>query len=231
MDLAVELIAIENDYCIIYKPAGLSFHAGSDSEGLLPKVRECLLRYTGKATDVWPVHRLDQMTSGLVIFALSAQAASLLGEMFAQGTIQKRYLALSSHPPSKKQGWIKGGMVKGRNGCWRLTRAEGSQASLFAVTYFESKGGIHPDYAGLRLFDVKPRTGRTHQIRVALKSLGSPIVGDERYGGELADRGYLHAAELIFRWDGKEVRYQCLPKEGKLFIDELIVKQMTDCIN
>ena len=64
----------------------------------------------------------------------------------------------------------------------------------------------------LRLFILYPKTGKTHQIRVAMKSLGSPILGDELYGGEVADRTYLHAYQLSFDYFGEAVQISTSPE-------------------
>ena len=64
----------------------------------------------------------------------------------------------------------------------------------------------------LRLFILYPKTGKTHQIRVAMKSLGSPILGDELYGGEVADRTYLHAYQLSFDYFGEAVHISASPE-------------------
>jgi tRNA pseudouridine32 synthase/23S rRNA pseudouridine746 synthase len=66
-----------------------------------------------------------------------------------------------------------------------------------------------------RLYLVEPKTGKTHQIRVALKSLGCAILGDKRYKGADADRCYLHAFSLSFSWQGQVMKFQCEPIEGQ----------------
>ena len=70
----------------------------------------------------------------------------------------------------------------------------------------------------MRLFRIRPETGKTHQIRVALKSVSAPILGDERYGGSAADRGYLHAWRLSFEHDGELFDIALPPAEGALFL-------------
>ena len=190
----------------MYKPAGLSFHQENEQKSLVDLARE-----RSGLPQLYPVHRLDRITSGLVLLARHENAARALGEMFAAGTMEKYYVALSNHRPNKKQGAIAGAMVKGRNGSWRLTRT----GDLVALTQFFSYGLATEQ--PLRLFLLRPYTGRTHQLRVALKSLGSPILGDERYAGDQADRGYLHAYGLRFSWQDKEQTFLCPPTQGHHF--------------
>jgi tRNA pseudouridine32 synthase/23S rRNA pseudouridine746 synthase len=166
---------------------------------------------------LWPVHRLDKLTSGLILFAKSAEAARYFGDAFSQHTINKYYLAISDKKPSKKQGWVKGAMEKGRGGSWRLSRT----GELHATTQFFSYGTEN----GKRFFVLKPHSGRTHQLRVALKSLGSPILGDERYGGTPSDRGYLHAWALDFIYQGQQQRIILPPSTGLAF--EMLPEQLS----
>lgn len=192
------------DFLLTLKPAGVSFHSEGDEPGFVAMVKAA----TGEA-GLHPVHRLDRITSGLVLFARHVEAAREFGRMFEAGEISKCYLALSDYKPSKKQGWIKGAMLKGRGGSWRLTR----EGELHCATqFFAFSAGD-----GLRLFVLRPLTGRTHQLRVALKSLGAPILGDERYGGSPADRGYLHAYALRFTWQNVCFDFIERPCEGELF--------------
>jgi tRNA pseudouridine32 synthase/23S rRNA pseudouridine746 synthase len=195
------------DYWVIEKPAGMSFHAESEELGVMQTLA---ISYPDKT--FYPVHRLDKMTSGLLIVACHAAAAAVFGKMFENHEMEKRYLALSAKKPKKKQGTVSGGMVPSRRGQWKLTQGNEN----LAVTQFFSSS-----FQGLRVFIVRPLTGKTHQIRVALKSLGSPILGDLRYSGEEADRGYLHAYSLQFQWQGEMKSYLSLPKSGGRFSSEL----------
>ncbi|MDW5418388.1 TIGR01621 family pseudouridine synthase [Iodobacter sp. CM08] len=193
------------DFLVAIKPAGLSFHKEEDELGFVE-----VLRQTLGGMPLWPVHRLDKLTSGLLLFAKSAAAARYFGTAFAEHRIHKYYLAISDKKPSKKQGWVKGAMEKGRGGSWRLSR----DGELKAATQFFSYGDMQ---TGQRLFVLRPLSGRTHQLRVALKSLGSPILGDERYGGTPADRGYLHAWALDFDYQGEQQRILLAPESGSAF--------------
>ncbi|RAJ95271.1 tRNA pseudouridine32 synthase / 23S rRNA pseudouridine746 synthase [Aliidiomarina maris] len=152
---------------------------------------------------LFPVHRLDKDTSGLVILARHAEAAAIFGRLFEQREIDKFYVAVAGNKPAKKQGAIQGDMEKARGGSWRLTKSQQAPAK----TWFFSFGTGQ----GTRLYVLKPLTGRTHQIRVALKSIGVPILGDSRYKGKPAQRLMLHALALGFTWRGEKLSYLLLP--------------------
>lgn len=195
------------DYWIIEKPAGMSFHAESETPGVMQSLAQAYPDHT-----FYPVHRLDKMTSGLLIVACHAAAAAMFGSLFERHEMEKRYLALSTKKPKKKQGSISGGMVPSRRGQWKLTKEAVNVAKTQFFSFF---------HQGFRLFLIRPLTGKTHQIRVALKSVGSPILGDLRYGGEAADRGYLHAYSLQFVWQGEIKFYRSVPQAGEHFSLEL----------
>lgn len=163
------------------------------------------------------IHRLDEVTSGIMLLARSHDTAQKLSIAFAEGRVSKCYIALSDRKPKKKQGTIRGDMTKGRRGSWKLLHSTESPA----VTKFTSFGvpDIRP---GLRMFIVRPLTGRTHQIRVAMKSVGSPILGDVRYADKAAaeqeDRAYLHAAAITFTLEGQTFQITCQPNIGAKFL-------------
>lgn len=200
-------ILFENsDLIAVDKPADYNFHTEDDSLGFAASFQQA---YGSK---LFPLHRLDKITSGLLLFAKNSNAAKQAGKLFEQRQINKTYIALSSKKPKKKQGRIIGDMIKARNGSWKLAHTKEKPA----ITLFQSQA-LQP---GIRFFWIRPSTGKTHQIRVALKSIGSPILGDLRYSGESADRGYLHAYQLNFCWKGEEVSIKSQPKSGKLFIND-----------
>ncbi|QIW15310.1 RNA pseudouridine synthase [Pasteurellaceae bacterium RH1A] len=190
------------DFIILNKPAGLSVHKDDQDQGLTQLVAQALGR-----EQVWLVHRLDKVTSGLLILALNQEAARTFCCLFESHQIQKTYLALSDSKPKKKQGKIVGDMKKARNGAWKLCHSQENPA----ITRFCSQS-LAPN---LRLFELKPQTGKTHQLRVAMKSLGSPILGDNLYGGKKADRVYLHAYRLEFVYQGQAIRVEAWPEAGE----------------
>lgn len=205
---------IENnpEFVVIYKKPGTSFHSESGEPGLFETVKQ-----QEAFAELFPVHRLDKVTSGLLVMAKTPEINRQLCDAFSQRRIQKYYLAISAKKPTKKQGLIKGDMAPARRGAWKLLTAQDNPA----ITQFFSKSIS----AGRRLFMVKPHTGKTHQIRVALKSIGAPIMGDSLYGdsiqGEACDRCYLHAYSLEFSLGDKHYRFTELPREGELFGDDV----------
>ncbi len=202
------MIVYQNDFFLItQKEAGVSFHSEEEA-GFVVQLSQ---KYN---IALYPVHRLDKMTSGLVIFAKDPQSASIFTEMFSDRKIEKYYLAISLRKPKKKQGWIKGDMAKSRRGSYKLL----STMNNPAITQFVSTSlRVHE-----RIFLIKPHTGKTHQIRVALKSQGSPIAGDHRYAtieeANIEQRGYLHAYALRFVWGGELFSFVFSPNDGERFM-------------
>lgn len=193
---AVVPVFTGDDFWVVNKPPGMSVQESHHGPGVLAELKA---QYGG---DFFPVHRLDAGTSGLLVVARTAAANSVLSQLFQARQIEKYYIAVSARKPDKKQGTVTGDMEKSRRGAWKLLHTRLQPAT----TQFFSKG-----VGGLRLFLVKPHTGKTHQIRVALKSVGAAILGDELYAGEQADRLYLHAYALRFPFQGELRSFTCLP--------------------
>lgn len=197
-----EIIFEHPDFLIVVKPQGISVH-DDDGVGFLN-----LLREERKEASLMLVHRLDKLTSGLMIISRNEDATKVFNEMFKLHQIQKKYLALSSSKPSKKQGTIKGDIEKGRGGAYYLKRSTESPSHTTFTTHAVNER---------RVFVLSPKTGKTHQLRVVMKSLGSPILGDKLYGGAESDRMYLHAHELKFHYMGEDFHFVSYPKEGEEF--------------
>lgn len=195
-----DILHTHKDFLVINKHPGISVHK---DEGEIMLMQE-VARKTGD-TQLYLIHRLDKMTSGLLLLGRTAQAASVLSELFAQRQVEKFYLAIGSKKPKKKQGLVQGDMEKSRRSAWKLTSTQNNPA----VTQFFS-AAAEP---GERLFLCKPHSGKTHQIRVALKSIGSAIVGDPIYNSaSQADRGYLHAFALRFNYHQQSYSFICDPR-------------------
>jgi tRNA pseudouridine32 synthase / 23S rRNA pseudouridine746 synthase len=216
-----EILEKHPDFWLVYKHPGTSFHSDSGEMGVFESIKQQAMQ-EGIST-LFPVHRLDKVTSGLMLVATHEEANRELCAAFNHRHVEKYYLAISHKTPSKKQGSVIGDMEASRRGTWKLMTSKKNPA----VTQFFSCS-IAPHQ---RLFIVKPRTGKTHQIRVAMKSLGSAIAGDPLYSAQDAsefDRCYLHAYAIAFSLFGKNYRFTQLPKEGNLFLQECFLKAMQD---
>ncbi|MCF1431369.1 MAG: TIGR01621 family pseudouridine synthase [Shewanella sp.] len=205
-----QLIQDEVDFLVISKSANVHFHSQDGEAGVVARVESDL------NLKLYPVHRLDTLTSGLIILAKSSEVAAHFTRLFSAHKVQKYYLALAMGKPKKKQGWVIGDMAKSRRSQYKLLRTTQNPA----VTQFFTQSVAD----GLRLYLLKPLSGKTHQLRVALASLGCPILGDAVYGGESADRGYLHAWQLEFNYQGQNYQFCTEPTQGELF-DASWVKQ------
>ncbi len=209
------LLKQTSDFVVIDKPAGLNFHTeegeSQKSPGVVVQLKQQL-----QVKDLYPVHRLDKMTSGLLVFALNLEMANHFRQLFETKQIEKYYLAIATDKPKKKQGWIKGDMEPARRGSWKLCKSMENPA----MTQFISQS-VQPKE---RAFLLKPHTGKTHQLRVALKSLGAPISGDSRYQNseeaKQEQRGYLHAYALQFDLKGETFNLICPPTKGERFVSE-----------
>ncbi|GGE88427.1 MULTISPECIES: TIGR01621 family pseudouridine synthase [Pseudoalteromonas] len=190
----VHLHASEDDFFVFYKPAGVSFHS-EQCAGFVVLAEKLVNE------KLYPVHRLDKVTSGLIILARNKEAAAEFTTLFSDHKINKFYLAVSDAKPKKKQGWIKGDMQKSRRGAFKLLKTQTNPA----ITRFYSTS-IRP---GLRAYLLKPYSGKTHQLRVAMKSLGAPILGDSTYAGSKDERTNLHAYALQFSYKGQLKEYRC----------------------
>ncbi|MFZ5374447.1 MAG: TIGR01621 family pseudouridine synthase [Campylobacterota bacterium] len=212
---AIRIVHDHDRFVVALKPAGANFHSEEEA-GFVVQLSEQL------GQPLYSVHRLDKMTSGLLILAKTPEAAAEFTRMFENREVEKYYLAISLRKPKKKQGWIKGDMTKARRGDYKLL----STMENPAITQFVS-ASLRPNE---RAFLIKPHTGKTHQIRVALKAIGSPIAGDERYAqadeARKEDRGYLHAYALRFGFGGESFALVLPPEEGERFTSTAMTAQL-----
>ncbi|QYK01506.1 TIGR01621 family pseudouridine synthase [Shewanella psychrotolerans] len=207
-----QIIADESDFLVVNKSAKVHFHSQDGTAGVMAQLELDL------GIKLYSVHRLDTMTSGLLLFAKSSEAAASFTAKFTAHQVQKYYVALAKGKPKKKQGSIIGDMAKSRRSMYKLLRSKENPA----ITQFFSQSIAD----GLRLYLLKPLSGKTHQLRVALASIGVPILGDTLYGGEAADRGYLHAYGLQFELDGQQFEFCCMPSSGAFFVDAVVKNQL-----
>ncbi|MBN1980904.1 MAG: TIGR01621 family pseudouridine synthase [Chitinivibrionales bacterium] len=207
-----------DSFLLINKHPGVDFHRNQHTVGLVDVVRN-----QSGFQNLYPVHRLDTMSSGLLLFAKTKEICRCFADLFITRKIEKYYCAISDRKPTKPRGIISGDMVRSRRGGWKLTRSQENPAQTLFISV-----NLAP---GLRLFIIRPLTGKTHQIRVALKSIGTPILGDPLYhaavktdGSTIQQRGYLHAFCLRFPLEGKDYSYICPPDNGFYFLQDVFNK-------
>ncbi len=215
-----KIISDHPDFIVVDKQCGVNFHDEGDiGNGLFSQVKAYVKEHSNHG-ELYPVHRLDKITSGLVIFAKSQPCAKAFGELFSQHQVEKYYLAIADKKPNKKQGLIKGDMAKSRRGMFKLLRTHDNPA----ITQFFSYSIANKQ----RLYLLKPHSGKTHQLRVALSSIGAPIVGDPLYNGlSVADRGYLHAYMLKFIYLDQTYHFTALPSEGEFYLSTSVTEQLS----
>ena len=180
--LADRILYMDKQVIVIDKPPGLATQGGS---GLTKHVDGMLdsLQYE-KPTRPKLVHRLDRDTSGVLLIARTAQAASGLSASLALRDTSKVYWALTRGVPKQKHGVIKAALAKegghGPHGRDERMAVSDEEDAKIALTEYAVMGTAGTEFAWVA---ARPITGRTHQIRVHLASLGTPIVGDFKYGG------------------------------------------------
>ncbi len=196
--IPLEIVYEDDDLLVVDKPAGLTVHpaAGHPSHTLVNALLSHLpgLPDTGEPGRPGIVHRLDKDTSGLVIVAKNTVAHMKLAHQFKSRAVAKTYIALVKGQLKPEEGVIEAKI--GRDPRHRKRMAVVS-SGRDAVTEYRVLKNIGDN----TLLEVKPKTGRTHQIRVHLSAIGHPVVGDATYGGKspLLSRQFLHAAKLGFR--------------------------------
>lgn len=201
-DPSVEFVVVHEDdhLAVIDKPAGLVVHPGAGNpDGTLVNGlvhRFPAIAYVGDPTRPGIVHRLDAGTSGLMVVAKDQDAYTALVAELSQRTVHRSYTALVSGHPAHARGVIDAPIGRSRRDPLRMTvSADGREAR---TRYRVDEQFEEPFSAALLTCELE--TGRTHQIRVHLSSIGHPVVGDRRYGGRHIDlaRPFLHARELSF---------------------------------
>lgn len=195
----LDIVYEDEHLLVVNKPAGMVVHpAARMVSGTLVNA---LLAHCPQVADVGGsdragiVHRLDRETSGLIVVAKNPEAHAALQRQFKRRLVRKTYVALVEGQVQPREGIIE--VPIGRDPKDR-TRMAVSRTGRPAVTQYRVVE-IFPQYT---LLEVRPHTGRTHQIRVHLAWLGYPVVGDRVYGRRrqtlLPDRHFLHARELAF---------------------------------
>jgi 23S rRNA pseudouridine955/2504/2580 synthase len=195
------ILHMDASVIVLNKPSGLATQGGSGLtrhvDGMLDSIA------FGKKQRPRLVHRLDRDTSGVLVVARTVPAAAALAQSLRRRDAQKIYWALTRGVPKKPRGTIKLALAKerARGRDERVAAVErGEEGAKHAMTDYVVQGHAGSEFAWVV---AKPVTGRTHQIRVHLTSLGTPIVGDFKYGGadargrgDIEDKLHLHARSI-----------------------------------
>lgn len=207
-DIGVEIIAKESDFFIIYKPAGLVVHPPNGTcqdialTDWLTKTYDDIA-HVGAIDRPGIVHRLDRDTSGLMIIPRTNYAHATITDMFKNRKIHKTYLALVvGHPPKEKSiDFYIGRHPSVRYKMHAFNELTKIASSRDALSHYK----VIEYYKDFSLVEVKPVTGRTHQIRVHMAAIGHPVLGDHLYGSKskLISRQALHAHAIEFEFNGK----------------------------
>ena len=221
-EIALDIVFEDDDLAIVNKPAGMMVHAGAgatDGARNRGTLVNALLHHFQTLSQVGGelrpgiVHRLDRATSGLMVVAKNDEAHRNLAKQFSARQVHKTYIALVHGWPKQDRGTIQSAISRHTQKRTRMTTH--GFAGREAVTHYVVKQKVDSPYGKFALLEVKIETGRTHQIRVHLSSIGHPVVGDALYGapGELRtesnkrraagmpatltlDRNFLHSAAL-----------------------------------
>jgi 23S rRNA pseudouridine1911/1915/1917 synthase len=232
-DIPLAVLYEDDDLAVVDKPAGMVTHTGAGvTRGTLVNA---LLHHFSELSSASGserpgiVHRLDKNTSGLIVIAKNDESHRSIAAGFKARLIHKTYIALVHGRVSEMEGRISTPI--GRDSVRRLRMRTGGIASREALTQFR----VLCRYSRFTLLEVRPQTGRTHQIRVHLASLGHPVVGDVMYGAparlgikgwerKTLSRTFLHASSLEFQHPrtGHPMRLEsALPPDLQRFLREL----------
>ncbi len=181
-DLALVVAYEDDDLIVIDKPAGLVVHpAAGNLDGTLVNalLHHCAGRLSGIGGVARPgiVHRIDKDTSGLIVAAKTDRAHEGLSAQFAAHTIDRRYKAIVSGVPAMPSGTVDAPLARSPHDRKKMAIVEGARGKR-AVTHWSLLTALK----GAALVECRLETGRTHQVRVHMASLGHPLLGDPAYG-------------------------------------------------
>jgi len=208
LDAKIKIIFENDDLLVINKPSGISAHpSSSETKGTIvnwliyhfPKIRS-----VGDSLDsgnIRPgiVHRLDKETSGVMAIAKNQKTFLMLKKQFQAHTVTKKYSVLVNGSPKEDSGKIDLNIARSKTDPTKNAAIKSKTEGRPALTYWK----VVKRYPDHTLMEATPKTGRMHQIRVHLKSIGLPVAGDKKYGLKSKDpkhlgRMFLHAEYLSF---------------------------------
>jgi 23S rRNA pseudouridine1911/1915/1917 synthase len=193
-------VLYEDNHCLaVAKPSGaVSAHFQGREQTLDREVKAYLKQKYKKPGNVFlgVVHRLDRPVSGVLLFARTSKAAARLAQQFREGTVEKTYWAVVEGAVGQSAGSLEDWLRKDRDAGRVEVAAADAEGARQALLHYQRRSA----YNGLTWLEVRPQTGRTHQLRVQLAHHGRPIYGDAKYGAvhTFGKAIALHARSLTF---------------------------------
>lgn len=225
-NIPIDVLYSDDHIAVVYKPSGMVVHPGAVNRkhtlinALLYRFPD--IKEVGSHERPGLVHRLDKETSGLMIIARNSKAYRELQKQFRKREVEKLYLGLVWGKMPQKKGKV----------CWPIGRhiKHGERISVKTKKPrdAETQFSVQREYKGFTFLEIKPVTGRTHQIRVHLAASGHPVVGDTRYGRRKSEikcpRLFLHSSSLSFIHPETKAKVEFsspLPQDLKHFLAKL----------
>lgn len=193
-------VLFEDNHCLaVLKPAGTaSAHFQGEEETIDRRVKHYLKTKYRKPGNVFlgVVHRLDKPVSGVLLFARTSKAAARLSEQFRAGTVEKVYWAVVEGEAGRSAGTLEDWLKKDEESRRVAVQQPRTAGARQALLHYQTKA----THGGLTWLELRPQTGRKHQLRVQLAHHGSPVYGDAKYGSVHAfgNAIALHARSLTF---------------------------------
>lgn len=239
----VKIIYEHHDFLIIDKPAGLLMHKTNNPQSyslvdiikeLYPEIEGVKDKNQSREAQMQQrdgiVHRIDKDTSGLVIIARNQEAFEIFKHLFQDREVYKEYICLVRGHIRQTHDHITYPIIRSKlDHTKRVAVVSDKQQSKSHERHADTEYWVQGIYDKASLLKVVIHTGRTHQIRVHMKAIGHPIIGDKLYGGKVAaqdnhtlSRQFLHAARLQFNYREKQYTFDSkLPRELQNYVDAL----------
>lgn len=231
-DMGVPILAETDDFLVLDKLPGIVIQGAENRDESILNHLRYLQKVRGednKDFTYWPTHRLDKETSGLLLIAKNQPALREINKIFKHEKPQKKYICLNSGIFNSNESTIDNYLKKGNLDEREKVKpcSKNDKGAKRSITHYKILDRFEFRGEELNLVEVEIETGMTHQIRVHMKYMGTPILGDKIYGNstvneefeDLIDRQVLHANKLKFNYKGKLYEFESpLPKDIKNFL-------------
>lgn len=217
----MQILFQSNDLTVCVKPVGVT--SQGEAQSAMPQLLSQQL-----GGEIYPVHRLDTQTGGVMVYARTKQSAARLSECIRQGVFRKEYLAVVEGIPTEKRGTLTDLLYHDRTKNKTYVVARKRAGVKEAVLDYTVLQAVQSEGKTYSLVHVLLHTGRTHQIRVQFSSRGLPLLGDGKYGSkDNRCAAALWAFRVTFPENGIEGSYTCPPPEE--FPWTLFDRELTVC--